>query len=148
MTALQSKFDLICSKCSQSRRSELRSTQKPQLACKTQYTGRGDVLREFCVMFCVYLHIYPPISRKLPKRYNELAWELLAVCPPLYDRGITQSAFQNGRSKFRTWFPHRPTDAECQAEPLRLGIKPRVDNSRGGHFYHLAINAVKLKHHR
>ena len=45
-------------------------------------------------VFCIWLHIYPLITKKRSKRYNELAYELPAICLPHQGRGnqsITES---------------------------------------------------------
>ena len=44
----------------------------------------------------IYLHIYPPITRKRSKCYNELVQKLPTTCLPHIDRVILLSAFPNG----------------------------------------------------
>ena len=53
-------------------------------------------------------------------RYNELAWELPAICLPQQHGGIPLSAFSNKVVNLQTGASHCPCNAERQAGKLLI----------------------------
>ena len=52
-------------------------------------------VKKYCIFFCIYLHIYSPITRKRSVRLG-VASHLSTIGPPHQDEGIPLSAFRNG----------------------------------------------------
>ena len=70
-----------------------------------------------------YFNIFPPISRKRSKSYNEFTYELPATCLSRQDGGIPQRAFPTQQLNLPACSTHCFFNAERQTGKL---LKPNL----------------------